>query len=376
MRLLLPSLFLWLYVSFSLLRLLPVSWFSRGLLSLGLLAAAMKYPLYEYLGGSFFAPVLPRTVLLVMEALYAALIILFFLLLCHDLLTLLCALVRRFCLPACRLPLTETSRAAVLLLAALVCGGWSVRQSVTVPDVRTVEITLPRLPRALDGFTIVQLSDIHIRILLNRDWLESVVERANELSPDLIALTGDYIDGSVRQLGHSLEPLRDLKARFGTWGVTGNHELYYGWQEWTEFLEKQGVRMLENEYAALKVNGETLVLAGVPDLAFGRSGETWDAGAAFRGAPDAVRILLCHRPAGAWGHGADLQLSGHTHGGSFFFLKPLLAYFNGGFVRGLYAKDGMRLYVSPGTGIWGGFSCRLGVPSEITRIVLRAQEKN
>lgn len=371
MRLLFPSLFLWIYVSISFLRLLPASWPVKGLFCLAFLAAAMKYPLYEYLGGSFFAPVLPRGVLLVMEALYAALIILFFLLLLHDLASLLGALLRRFGLSFFRLPLPAGGRALALLLAALCLGGWSVRQSVVVPGVHTVEIALPCLPQELDGFSLVQLSDIHIRILLDRDWLQSVVERVNALSPDLIVLTGDYIDGTVQQLGPSLTPLHSLKARFGVYGVTGNHELYYGWKEWSRFLEEQGIRMLESEYVYVG-GARSLALAGVPDLAFGRSGKAEGLANLFEGAEESVRILLKHRPEGAWKNGADLQLSGHTHGGSFFFLKPLLAWFNDGFVSGLYAQGDKRLYVSPGTGIWGGFSCRLGAPSEITRILLRA----
>ncbi len=372
MRLIFPSLFLWIYVCISFPRLLRAPWPVKALFRLAFLAAAMKYPLYEFLGASFFAPVLPRAALMLMEALYAALILLFFLLLIHDLASLFLALLRRFGLISRGLPFSGRARAAFLLMAALCLGGWSVRQSVTVPDVRTVEITLPRLPRELDGFTLVQLSDIHIRILLDREWLQAVVERVNALSPDLIVLTGDYVDGTVRQLGPSLTPLGELRARFGKYGVTGNHERYYGWKEWSDFLEGQGICMLNNECVRTGDKG-LLAIMGVPDTAPGASVKKKERAArVFEGAEGAVRILLKHRPGGAWKNDVDLQLSGHTHGGSFFFLRPLLARFNGGFVGGLYAKGDKRLYVSPGTGIWGGFSCRLGVPSEITRILLRA----
>ena len=376
MRLFLPSLIIWLYASFSLFRLLPCSWPSKILVSLALLTASIKYLLYERLGGSFFAPVLPRTALIIMEAAYAAVIILCVLLLLHDLLSLLCLLVRRFSRSSCHLPLSKGSRAAFLLLAALILGIWSTWESIKVPRIHTVEIDIPRLPPALDGFTVVQLSDIHIRIMLGKDWLQSVVDRTNAVSPDLIVLTGDYIDGSVRKLGPAMEPLGKLKAHYGVYGVTGNHEFYYGWEAWTKFLEDHGVHMLENSHAVIDTSDGSLVIAGVPDFMSERFGGTKaDTARAFKDSPDAVRILLQHRPQGAWKNGADLQLSGHTHGGALFFLKPLLAHFNEGFVCGLYRKDDMRLYVSPGTGIWSGFSCRLGVPSEITRIILRSSGK-
>ena len=376
MRLFLPSLIIWLYVSFSFLRLLPWSWPSKALVSLALLMASMKYLLYERLGGSFFAPVLPRTTLVIMEAAYTAVVILFVLLLLHDLFSLLCLLARRFGISSCRLPFSRGSRATFLLLAALLLGIWSTWESIKVPRVHTVEIDIPRLPKTLDGFTLVQLSDIHIRIMLGKDWLQSVVDRTNALSPDLIVLTGDYIDGSVRRLSPSMEPLGQLRARYGIYGVTGNHEFYYGWEAWTKFLEEHGVHMLDNSHTVINAEGGSLVLAGVPDFMSERFGGTKaNTAKAFKDSPDAVRILLQHRPQGAWKNGADLQLSGHTHGGALFFLKPLLAHFNEGFVCGLYRKDNMRLYVSPGTGIWSGFSCRLGVPSEITRIILRSPEQ-
>jgi predicted MPP superfamily phosphohydrolase len=137
--------------------------------------------------------------------------------------------------------------------------------------------------------------------------------------------------------------------------------------------------MLHNDHRTIAgPGGAKLVIAGVPDPALRRFGAKGpDFGKALENAPrDAVRIMLAHQPDGESGNdGIDLKLSGHTHGGMLFFLKTLLAHFNGGLVHGLYEVKGMQIYVSPGTGVWAGFSCRLGVPSEITRIVLRAEDR-
>ncbi len=373
MRLLLPSLMLCLYAFSSLV--LPLRWHApaKAAAALALFAAGMKYLAYEQFGGSFFAPDLPRPVILTMETLYAALVILTFLLFMKDTLALTLWLARKFG-SAWRLPLTPACRSAVLLGSALVLAAWATWQAVKVPDVRTVEITAPKLPARLDGFTVVQLTDLHIRSLLRRDWLQSVVAKTNSLRPDVIAVTGDMIDGAPDRIGREVEPFAELKARYGVFGVTGNHEYYFQAHNWLPVFENLGIDMLRNEHRVLSVEGEKLVIAGVPDIQERRfGGKGPDAATAFAGAPDVTRILLDHRPGAAASTLADVQLSGHTHGGHMVFIQRLIASYNGGLVNGLYDVNGMKLYVSPGTGLWGGFSARLGVPSEITRIVLRAE---
>ena len=375
MRLAIPSLVLFLYIFASLICFLPCRPLVKVAAGMVLFVIGLKYLIYEKIGGSFIAPDLPPSLLLSMEGLYGAMVILFFLLLVKDGLALLLWLGR--CLGSSwHLPFTPAIRGGGLTLAALGLALFGTWQSLIVPDVHNVEITLPRLPADLDGVTIVQLSDIHIGPLLKGDWLREVVAKTNAQRSDLVVLTGDMIDNYAEALQEDIAPLGDLQARYGVYGVTGNHEYYFHAQEWNPVFEKLGIVMLNNEHRTLSIHGKELVLVGVSDLTaqqFG--GEGPDIDKALDGAPPGVRILLKHRPSGASGNArVDLQLSGHTHGGQLFFLKWLIASFNGNLVEGLFDRDGMQVYVSPGTGMWSGFSCRLGVPSEITRIILRAQK--
>jgi hypothetical protein len=377
MRLAIPSLVLFIYLVASLVAFVPCRPLVKTLVTIALFAVSLKYLIYERVGGSFIAPELPRLLLLAMEVLYSSAIILAFLLVLKDGLALLLWL-SRWLGSSWYLPLTPEMRSVGLVLVALVLGIYGTWQAIRVPDIRTVEITLARLPVSLDGFSIVQLSDLHLGPFLKGAWLRDVVERTNALSPDLVAVTGDMIDGSPDELKGDVEPFGNLQARYGVYGITGNHEYYFRVERWLPVFEKLGVTMLHNEHRVLSVaGGAKLVIAGVPDqteLHYGGAGP--DIKTALAAAPDTVRILMAHRPNGIAGRiNADLQLSGHTHGGHLFFLKWLISAFNGGLVNGLYEVDGMKLYVSPGTGIWSGFSSRLGVPAEITNIILHSSVK-
>lgn len=383
MRLAIPSLVLFIYIVASLITFFPCRPLVKVIAGIALLAISQKYLVYENIGGSFIAPDLPGPLLLTMEILYASMVILVFLLLVKDVLALLLWL-SRWLGSSWHLPFSPAIRSVGLVLAALVLGIYGTWQSLRVPDVRTIEIALTKLPVSLDGFSIVQLSDIHLGSFLKGAWLRDVVAKTNALSPDLVAVTGDMIDGSPDELQDDVAPLGNLQARYGVYGITGNHEYYFRVDRWLPVFAKLGITMLQNEQRILAVaGGARLVIAGVPDQAeqhYGGPGP--DSKTALAAAPDTVRILMAHRPydivgkVGMTGRiDADLQLSGHTHGGNLFFLKWLISTFNGGLVGGLYDVDGMKLYVSPGTGIWSGFSCRLGVPAEITHIILRSKAK-
>lgn len=262
-------------------------------------------------------------------------------------------------------------------IAAMVLSVVGVWQAVRVPDVRSIEIELAQLPAELDGFRLVQLTDMQVSRLLQRPWMEAVVARANALEPDLMLLTGDMVDGTVAARRDDVEPLRDLAARHGVYAIPGNHEYYADYQQWLDHFSSLGLRMLLNEHVTIEREGGELVLAGITDLAAARFDLPLPSiEAALAGvAEEAAIVLLSHRPPGAEANaraGADLQLSGHTHGGQVLGLHWITQWANGGYVSGGYDVDGMHLYVSNGAGLWNGFPLRLGQSAEITEIILRA----
>jgi predicted MPP superfamily phosphohydrolase len=243
-------------------------------------------------------------------------------------------------------------------------------------DVIDVEIALARLPRALDGFTIVQLTDLHVGMTIDRAFVQRVVDRANRLSPDLIALTGDLIDGTVEDLRDDVAPLGQLRARHGVFAVTGNHEYYSGADPWIAELTRLGARYLRNERVTIGDGDASFELAGVDDhSAAGRPGHGEDLPRALAGRdPSRALVLLAHQPRQvrrAALHGVDLQLSGHTHGGQIWPWHYIVRVQQGGLLAGRYEVGGTQLYVSRGCGYWGP-PVRVLAPLEITRVILRA----
>jgi hypothetical protein len=239
----------------------------------------------------------------------------------------------------------------------------------------TVEIPVANLPAALHGFTIVQISDIHVGPTIRGRYVEAIVEAVNRLKPDVVAITGDLVDGSVAELAGQVAPLARLVSRDGSFFVTGNHEYYSGADAWMAQLEGLGIHVLQNRHVVIERGGAKLVLAGVADYSAGHfdASHRSDPQAAIAGAPAdaAIKVLLAHQPrsaAAAARAGFDLQLSGHTHGGQFLpwnFLVKLQQ----PFTAGLHVMDQLRIYVSRGTGYWGPPK-RFGAPSEITEVRL------
>jgi predicted MPP superfamily phosphohydrolase len=243
------------------------------------------------------------------------------------------------------------------------------------PGIVEVRIPVSGLPQALHGFSIAQISDVHVGPTIKRGFVEEIVRRVNALNADLIAVTGDLVDGSVQQLSAHTAPLAGLAARHGAFFVTGNHEYYSGERAWTEEIRRLGMQVLKNEHVVLKHDGASLVLAGVTDYSAHHfdPAQRSDPAAALFGAPaDAgAKILLAHQPSSATAAaqaGFDIQISGHTHGGQFWPWNLFVHFFQP-FTRGLHRLKNLWIYVSRGTGYWGPPN-RFGVPSEITRIRL------
>jgi predicted MPP superfamily phosphohydrolase len=246
------------------------------------------------------------------------------------------------------------------------------------PWVVKVNVPLKNLPSAFDGFTIVQISDLHVGPTIRRSYTQKVVAIANSLKPDLIALTGDFVDGFVPDLAPHVAPLAALRAGHGVFFVTGNHEYYWDAAAWVAEFKRLGMRVLSNEHEVITRDKSALVIAGVEDYSTRNSGwkHAWDPGKALAGAPQkAPKVLLAHQPSGyhaAWKAGADLQLSGHSHAGQYFPFSLFIRFFHR-FHRGLNRYKNMWIYVSKGTGYWGP-PLRLGVPPEITLITLRVEK--
>jgi predicted MPP superfamily phosphohydrolase len=247
------------------------------------------------------------------------------------------------------------------------------------PRIVQIKIPVAGLPTALHGFSIAQISDVHVGATIKRGFVESIVRRVNGLNADLIAVTGDLVDGSVQRLAPHTAPLAGLTARHGAFFVTGNHEYYSGERAWTAEIRRLGLTVLKNEHVVLNHDGASLVLAGVTDYSahhFDPSQRS-DPAAALLGAPaDAgARVLLAHQPSSAAAAavaGYDVQLSGHTHGGQFWPWNLFIHFFQP-FTGGLHRLQKMWVYVSRGTGYWGPPN-RFGVPSEITHIRLMPAE--
>ena len=344
----------------------------------GLLALALgKFAFFSLAGGDSFVPDLPESVIWCYGGLYSwAMLFTAF-----ALVAVLADGVFRVCGQSVPLRVKRV-RTAILALVAAVLSAWGIYEGVRVPDVHRMELAWKDLPAAFDGYRIVHMSDLHCSSAARRGHFERIVEVANSLDADLIAITGDFVDGYVADREADLAPLAELRAKDGIVGCTGNHEAYWDWKGWGKTLKRWGISFPEESGAIVLRRGNGAIAIGaVRDPAFlGKRADYKDAikiRRAFDGVPkNAFRIFLCHRPwadaAGSAPADVRLQLSGHTHGGIMPPFRPLVAAMNEGRTNGLYefAKDRF-LNLSTGTGQWAGFPLRLFNPTEITEITLR-----
>jgi predicted MPP superfamily phosphohydrolase len=275
---------------------------------------------------------------------------------------------------------TDTAEALpVVALLVTLLGFWNARRTATVVN---IDVPILNLPEALQGFTVAQISDIHVGPTIKTKYLQRIVTKVNGLNANLIAITGDLVDGSVKDLGHHIAPLSQLTSTHGTFFVTGNHEYYSGAQSWIDALRALGVQVLMNEHVVVHhsiddQDPETalMVVAGVTDFSAHHFDEAHrsDPHKAMANAPDhaVFKLLLAHQPRSAQGAadaGFHLQLSGHTHGGQFWpwnHFVPLQQ----PFTAGLHKLQELWVYTSRGTGYWGPPK-RFGAPSEITHLRL------
>ncbi|THA84953.1 metallophosphoesterase [Streptomyces sp. A0592] len=259
--------------------------------------------------------------------------------------------------------------AAAVALGTVGNGAYGVLRG---PSVKRVQVPLAKLPRAAHGFRIAVVSDVHLGPVLGRAHAQRIVDTVNRTQPDLIAIVGDLVDGSVPDLGSAAEPLRGLTARHGSFFVTGNHEYFSGAEQWVDHVRELGLTPLENARRALP----HFDLAGVNDI----QGEQEGSGPDFRAAlgdrdRSRAAVLLAHQPVvihDAIRHGVDLQLSGHTHGGQ-LWPGNYLAELANPTVAGLERYGDTQLYVSRGAGAWGP-PVRVGAPSDITVVELASYQ--
>ncbi|MEW5800259.1 MAG: metallophosphoesterase [Bacteroidota bacterium] len=271
--------------------------------------------------------------------------------------------------------LVQSTNLAVIGAAASLTA-YGVYEARRKPSIINVDIPITKLPDDFDGFKIVQITDIHAGLTIKRDWIETVAEEVKNLSPDLIAFTGDLADGSVPHLKNDVAPLGELTAPYGKFFVTGNHEYYSGAEQWVNHAREMGYDVLMNEHRIISKNGSSVVLAGITDFSAGGMipSHKSDPKKALDGAPaEMTKILMAHQPRSLYqteGLDLDLVLMGHTHGGQFFPWN-LVATIGQPFIKGLNVwGEKTWAYVSKGTGYWGP-PVRVGARSEITVLTLK-----
>lgn len=260
------------------------------------------------------------------------------------------------------------------------CGSYALWNGLRFIKTKVVNVMLKKLPAELDNLRIAQLTDIHIGPILDGKWLKRVVDRVNALDADIIVITRDLVDGSVLELASQVSPLAGLKAKYGVFFVTGNHEYYSGVDEWCDYLQSINIKVLRNQHVSLKINNSTINIAGVDDWSSRHfpDGHNLPKSLAGRDISNPV-ILLAHQPISmhmAAENNVDLQLSGHTHAGQIWPFNYFV-YLQQPVSKGLfqYPNSNLQVYVSSGTGFWGP-PMRLGTFAEISCISLRCVSEN
>ena len=326
----------------------------QAIWAFALLLAASRSVVFLYLGGNRFLPNFPAGVIwawyLASTSLYLFLVLRLFW-------------------------WTRRGRLTLMPALAVALAAWGVWEGYKAPAVHEVELSFANLPQSLDGYRIAQISDLHCSSAATKWRTEAIVATANAAKPDLICLTGDYVDGLVSERAEDMKPLCGLRAKDGVYCVTGNHEGYRDAARWRTWYLENNFQFLENEWVRPRPG---LTLGGMGDTSAqaSRKGGWPDVRQAFRNsATNDFRVLLVHRPKLFRDYlkreRFDLQLSGHTHGGIAPGIDRIVAKMNNGFVHGEYRVGDAALYVSRGVGLWAGFPLRFFNPAQIVVITLR-----
>lgn len=275
------------------------------------------------------------------------------------------------------LPKLQTGLFYFIVTATAISVIVGVIQATAGPKLKEVTVAIKNLPPAFEGYKILQISDLHIGGTIRKPYVQNVVDIANSADADLVALTGDFADGTVNDLKEDAALLTGIKSKDGLYFITGNHEYYHDLQNWLPYYKTLGFHLLRNSHEVITRDGGKLVIAGVNDYSTRMlpPPERTDVAKAAEGMPqDAVKILLMHQPTlykDAAKEGFDLQLSGHTHGGQFFPWTLVVRFFHH-FFKGLGSYQDLQVYVSVGTGYWGP-ALRTFNPTEVTVLTLKSR---
>ncbi len=367
---------------------LKLNWKWYLICALILFAASQKFVTYRLFGHNSFNPDLPCSIILGYSWIYSCANILCCLTIAYYVLRgVLFLLQKVFFSKSLKERISVSTRrkhAIYLVLLASIITSYGLWEGIRIPRIKKYDVYFKNLPAEFEGYKIVHLTDLHCSPATTKKRFETITENVNQLSPDLICITGDFVDGTPQDRLNDLSPIANLKAKDGVYGCAGNHEFYCHYDVWRPELTKLGIKMLDNTYTIISRGNEDIALGGLTDPKgnefFQERGiyGVRNISQAFKYAPEkAFRILMDHRPMSIQEHADNnisLQLTGHTHGGAIFGMHWAVAKFNEGYVNGLYKIGNMTLHVSPGTGQWAGFPIRLVQNSAITLITLHKEK--
>ncbi len=361
---------------------LRLSWRSKAIMVVIALIASSKCFLYYLVGGNAYEPNIPYNLAIAFDITRTTMVALACLVIVRLVVNLL-SKIATLSFSYTLLPTYSLFHAQLMTLVAVLIGCYGTSCAYDIPEIKPYNLTLEKLDPRLDGMRIAVMSDVHINGTTDPYNIAALVKEVNALAPDLIFLPGDLMDGTVAQRQPITDLLLDLKAKYGVFVTTGNHEYYFGYQDWRSYFEKGGFISLDNKVVELRDRQglPLLNLGGITDpKATIANLPTPDVQGVIAALDPAVpALILSHRPQYAPEFAAsgkvDVVISGHTHGGLMPILDRTIATANGGFVSGLYTLGKTQLIVNNGVMVWATLPLRIGVPSQIVLLTLHSAQK-